>query len=93
MNEGRLYCARHDTWHDTTANCPHCATAALINELRQTIGTLEARLADADTQATQDRRRISALEHRALREQEAHNITAREALREELALATWLHPE
>ena len=63
MNEGRLYCARHDTWHAATAACLHCATAAQLNELRQTIATLESRLADADTQAMQDRRRITQLEH------------------------------
>jgi hypothetical protein len=62
MNE-QTHCARHDTWHATTAHCPHCATAALINELRQIIGTLEARLSDAHEQATQDRRRITDLEH------------------------------
>ena len=59
----QTYCARHDTWHDTTVHCPHCATAALINELRQTIGTLEARLSDAAEQARQDRWRITQLEH------------------------------
>lgn len=69
----QIYCARHDTWHSAQSACLHCAAAAQLNDLRQTIGTLEARLADANTQAMQDRRRIDALEHRISAVQAAQN--------------------
>lgn len=74
----RTYCARHDTWHASSETCLFCAIAAQLNELRHTLATLEARMADQDTQAMQDRRRITALEHRATDLQRAHNALARD---------------
>lgn len=44
------YCAIHSQWIAPNTHCWHCATAALIHELRDQIRTLESRIADLEQQ-------------------------------------------
>lgn len=76
--QSRTYCARHDQWHSVHATCLFCAIAAQLNALQQALATLEARIADQDMQAMQDRRRIVALEHRANDLLRVHTVLAQQ---------------
>lgn len=59
--------------------------AARLGALRDQIALLEARIADLETQAMQDRRQIYAALHQLQELQRQHNAAARDALAEEPA--------
>jgi exonuclease VII small subunit len=72
----REFCFRHNLWRYAGEQCARCAAETGTPQRRDTINTLEARIADLETRLLSTNRQLSELQHARQFDQAAQNALA-----------------